>query len=472
MSGGTWTQGDVVSPQTRPGAYFNLIAQAIDLLEAGNSGVVLIVGRADWGPVDTFETITSEGGAELVYGTGLSITKLIKQALRGGAATVLAHRIAGSSAAAATATLDDTLAAAALTITAKYDGARANNFTLTVADHPVSGGTIELKESGTLLETFYASDKQNDTFNTVINATSDYLISSIPGASDLTMDDVADAPLSGGDSGGTVIAGDYTAAQGLAEAQQFDVYVQDDDTTAANQNAVAAWADARRAGGQLFFAVHGGAAAETAAAARTRAQTLDSISNVYVHPGFTDTDGVVYIAQEAAARVAGLIASKGFTKSITFAEIVGAESVELAQTTANIGLSLEAGVCVISTDGSTVRVEKGINTYTSWGTDADKDKSFTKIRTIATLDAVVEGLDAGFKAYIGDVTNDVDGWKSLLGAGQAFLDQLIQGRAIKPGATVALDDANPPTADQLFVKVGVTPLDSVEQVFTTVYVSA
>lgn len=472
MSGGNWTQGDVVSPQTRPGAYFNLIAQAIDLLESGDSGTVLIVGRSDWGPADTFEALTSEGEAERVFGTGLSITKLIKQAFRGGAGNVIAHRIVGSAGAKASATLNDTLVAAALDITALYDGARANNFTLTVADHPVSGKTIELKEAGVLLETFYAADGENDTFNAVINSTSEYVSSAIPGASDLTMVDVANASLTAGNSGGTVIAGDYTAAQGLAENEDFDVYVQDDDTTEANQNAAGAWADGRRDAGQLFMVVHGGAAAETASTARTRAAAFDSVSNVYVSPGFTDEDGVDYIGQEAAARVAGLIASRGFTRSITFAEITDGANVETALTTADIGLSLEAGVCLITADGSTVHVEKGINTFTSYDTDPDKDYSFTKIRTVATLDAVVEGLSAGFNAYIGDVTNDEDGQKSLLGAGQAFLDQLVQARAIKPGATVVIDDSQSPAPDQVFVKVGVTPLDSIEQVFTTVYVSA
>ncbi len=472
MSGGQWTQGDVVSPQTRPGAYFNLVAQAIDLLEAGDSGVVLIVGRSDWGPTDVYVDVVSEGGAERVYGTGLSMTKLAKQALRGGAATVKCFRIAGSTAAKAAATLDDTVAAAALTVTALYDGARANSFTLTHADHAVSGSVIELKEAGVLLETFYAANKENDEFMAVINLTSDYVVATIPGASDLTMADVADAPMSAGNSGASVIAGDYTAAQALHENEVFDVYVQDDDTTSANQDAAGAWADARRDAGQRFVVVHGGAASETASASRTRAGAFDSISNVYVHPGFTDEDGVVYIAQEAAARIAGLIAAKGFTKSITFAEVTGAANVELALTTAEIGLSLEAGVCLVTSDAQVIRCEKGINTFTSYDTDPDQDQSFTKIRTIRTLDAVIGGLDSGFKAYIGDVTNDDDGRKSLLGAGQAFLDQLVQGRGIKPGATVILDSANPPTADQLFVKVGVTPLDSVEQVFTTVYVSA
>lgn len=472
MSGGTWTQGDVTSAQTRPGAYFNLIAQAIDLLEGGNSGIVLIVGRSDWGPTDTFETVTSEGDAERIFGTGLSITKLIKQALRGGAATVLGHRITGSTAAKAAATLDDLVPVAALDITAKYDGARANNFTLSVSAHAVVGKVLDLKESGVLLETFYAAAGENDEFLAVINANSEFITAVLNGVADRVLEDTTDTPMSAGDSGTSVVAGDYTAAQALVENEAFDVFVQDDDTTTANQDAVAAFADARRAVGQLFMVVHGGQAAETASTARTRAGAMDSVSNIYVSPGFTDDDAVVFTGQEAAARVAGLIAGKGFTKSITFAAINDGANVETALTVGDIQLSLEQGVCLITSDGSVIRVEKGINTFTSYDTDPDKDKSFTKIRTIATLDAVVEGLDAGFKAYVGAVTNDVDGQKSLLGAGQAFLDQLVQARAIKPGAVVTLDDANPPTSDQLFLKVGVTPLDSVEQVFSTIFVSA
>ena len=107
MSGGIWTHGEFTSPQHRPGPYFNLIAQAIDLLEAGDSGTVLVVGRADWGPSDTFEVLTSEGLADSVFGTGLSMAQLVKPALRGGAARVCGPRSGGSTGAEAASSLTD-----------------------------------------------------------------------------------------------------------------------------------------------------------------------------------------------------------------------------------------------------------------------------------------------------------------------------------------------------------------------------
>lgn len=471
MSGGTWTQGDVNSPQTRPGAYFNVIAQAVALLEAGLTGTVFVVGRADWGPVDEATEIRSAGESDTTFGTGLSLGKLVKAALKGGAAVVKALRIAAASEASATATLDDTVAAAALDLTAKYSGTRANSFTLTVSAHPVAGKVLELKENGVLLETHYAATGENDEFVTVINDNSVFLTAALNGAADRVLADVTDDPMAGGDSGAGVVAGDYTAAQTLAENESFNVYVQDDDATDANQDAAATWAQGRRAAGQRFILVMGSDAADSLTTAQGRANAQDDEGIVYVHPGFTDVDGVVFTGQEAAARVAGLIASAGVTQSITFDELPDAESVEATLSGPEIQAGLQSGLCLLVTDNSgTTRVEKGINTFISYGSDPNRTKAFSKIRTVMTVDAVQNGLADALNAYIGDTTNDEDGQKSLLGAGQAFLDELERSRAIKPGSTLVLDDANPPTADSVFLVVGLTPLDSIEQVFVTINV--
>jgi len=470
MPGGTWTHGDVSSLQTRPGAYFNLVDQALLLLEAGETGTVFIVGRADWGPVDTVVTLNSEGEATDAFDDGISMEKLVHQAFRGGAAIVKALRITGSSGAKATFTLADIVPVAALDVTALHEGSRANDFTLTVAAHPVVGKNLDLKENGVLLETFYSALGDNTEFAAAIVANSSFITAVVNGAADRVLEDSTDDALVNGDSGTSVSAGDYTAAQVIAESNSFQVYVQDDDTTVANQDAVAAFGDARRVLGQRFIVVMGGQAAETVGTAQTRAGVQDSEGVVYVHPGFTDEDEVVYIGQEAAARVAGAIAGSGATKSITFNTLSDAASVENTLTTAEIKIALGLGVCLLVTDNAdTVRIEKGITTLISF--TPILGKAFAKIRTVAVMDALQNGLELGFAAYIGNTTNDEDGQKSLIGAGREFLDTLERSRAIKPGSSISLDDANPPTADQIFVVVGVTPLDSIEQIFTTVFVS-
>ncbi|MDE0554490.1 MAG: hypothetical protein OXI24_09770, partial [Candidatus Poribacteria bacterium] len=146
---------------------------------------------------------------------------------------------------------------------------------------------------------------------------------------------------------------------------------------------------------------------------------------------------------------------------------VAKTSVALSPT--NVELHLEAGICTLVSDGGAVRVSKGINTLTSTGVGTNKLASFSKIRTIRTLDAVENGLERGARPYIGEVTNDADGRKSLEGALSAFLDELVSGGAIQEGYTLRVERGS---ADQVFLTVGITPLDSIEQVFTTIFVSA
>jgi hypothetical protein len=362
---------------------------------------------------------------------------------------------------------DAVAGAAAITVTALYEGSRANNFTLDVATNPIAGFDVTLKESGVVKERFTADD--NDSMAAQIVAYSALITAVVAGTSNRQFAIVTGSALSGGDSGLTVLAADYTAAQSLLEGEEFSCVVQDDDTTTSNQDAAAAWQATRRADGQRFILCMGSATSASLATAITRAQAQDDEGVVYVFPGFTDEQDVAYSGQEAAARVAGLIAGRGFTKSITFAEVTNAATVEDNLTGTEVEQALEAGIAPITSDGRKVRVERGRNTLTTY--TATKGKVFSKIRTVYTLDRLLDALGQGLRAYVGEVTNDEEGRKSILGAVESFIDQFVQARAIKPEYSVELDPSNPPTSDEVFLKIGLTPLDSVEMIFATIYVS-
>lgn len=477
MSGGVWTEADTRSPRTQPGVYSNIMAEAARIIEPGAGGVVLIVGKADWGPLDEVVSTRSARPSSLGdsiqerFGLTDSLFKLGDQAYQGGALEVKCLRIATSAAAKATVTLQDgdNSPADALVLTAKYEGTRANSFTATVKDHPVSGKILEIAESGVLLESFFIAVNTNEGVATLLNNTSSYVDAKTTGTTGRALGDVSNAAMTGGDSGKMLVAADYTAAQAIAANEAFDVYVQDDDTTAANQTAAAAWAVAQRAGGHRFVAVFGGTATETAADARTRAKAMNNEANVYVHPGFVDTSGVTFSGQEAAARIAGLIAGKGFTRAVTYSPLPRVARTNLTLAPSAVGLHLEAGVLPLIADGGSIRVSSGINTLTSYGVGTNKLPTFAKIRTIRTLDALQNGLERGSRAFLGEVTNNEDGRRSLQGALSDFMDQLVSGGAIQEGYTLSVDRGE---ADQVFISLGVTPLDSIEQVFTTIFVSA
>lgn len=470
MPGGVWTDSDVNNPATRPGAYFNLVAQAVALVGEGVAGVVGIVARADWGPLDSFQELTSEAQVTAMFGDGLSLSKLSKQAIRGGAASVKVMRIAGTGSAPATASLDDSVPAAALTLTTLYHGARGNTFIAVVEDNPVAGVDLKLYEGTTLLEVFTTADGHNDAFVAAINGNSKYISAALAGAADRVVADNAGEAFGSGNSGATAAAGDYTAAQAIALQESFDVFVQDDEDDSAIQDALVEWAQDARLEGNRFITVLGSPAAQTLSAALTRADTMDNEGIVYVFPGFTDEDGTVYTGQEAAARVGGLIAGAGINRSITFSRIPDGADVGLRLTHSEISEGIAGGLLILVFDGESVRVEKGINTLTT--ITSEKPLSYSRIRTIAVLDAVQDGLNDGLTDLVGQVNNDEDGRATILGAAQAFLDELMAARALKPGAFVELDPEHVQDFDNVFLRVGLQPQDSIEKIFVTVYVSA
>src|SRR5690606_21437008 len=231
MPGGAWTIGVVTNPATRPGAYFNLISQAFALIGDGQAGTVAIIGRSDWGPVNEFTEVGSEAAVRSRFGTNGANPKLSNQSIRGGASSVKIRRIAGSSVATADVVVDDDSSdtESALTLTVLYPGARGNAFRITVAANPIEGVDLSVYEDGVLLEQFTTTLGTNTQFAAEIAARSRFLTAAVEGTEDRVLAAVSNVPLAGGDSGDSVVAGDYTAAQALAIQESFGVVVMDDE---------------------------------------------------------------------------------------------------------------------------------------------------------------------------------------------------------------------------------------------------
>ena len=473
MSGGTWTVADTRSPATRPGVYVNLIAQAQRIISEDVGGTIFVMGAADWGPLDEVVDLTFAEAVDDAYGSTEELPKLARSAFAGGALEVMALRIATSAAAKATVALVDATPqnVAALVVTAKYEGERGNNLRLTVKDHPSGGSAkvLELVEAGVLLESYFSAEGTNTDFSSVIGDRSSFIDVASSGAADRELNDIAAAALTGGNSGEMLVASDYEEGRTVAENHSFDLFVGSSDDTAI-QDAFGTWAVERWDEGQRFLVVHGSSATTTVSESRTRAKAFDDFQNIYLFPGYTDTDGVTYTGQEAAAYVAGLIGSKGYSRAITNSPIEGARSVGTVLGQSEVGLGLESGVLMIVADGGRIRMSAGINTLTATGGSGQPTAAFRKIRTIRTLMAIQTGIEDGAEPYLGEVTNNEDGRRSLAGAISAFLDELASAGVIAedPAPTVEVTAGQ---SDQVFIGAGVTPLDSIEQVYVSLYVN-
>lgn len=485
MSGGTWTQSDARNTSTRPGVYINFLSQAQEAVQAGAQGVVAIIGTADWGQLDAVTSLTTEQQVDSALGTGGTLNLLARQALRGGASQVKAYRVATASAAKATTTLNDTAGtpAAAVTLTAKYEGARGNGISVSVAVN-ASDATkkdVSLIESGSVLEVFTVTDNDElvDQISGDVSGVneSQYVTAVVAGASNRSLGNQSATAMTGGNSGTSITATEFTEAMAALEVLDWNLLVPSDTVNTSIQTSVRAYVARLRDEGKKVIAVMGGQSVAGMSAAsvatefgtmKTNAQSA-SIANhegvVMVFPGIVDEQtGTALSGAQTAARVAGLIGRAGFNSSIT-KQTTGATEVTARLTNADIKSGLQAGLLLVTMEGDSALVEQGINTLTTF--TATKSRDFRKIRVIRALDAVAQTINTSLStSAIGVTSNDEAGRSWATSLVRQALELFQQAGAIESGFTVAISDV-PADSDELYIDISVTPIDSIEKVFIT-----
>lgn len=490
MPAANWTQSDTHNTATRPGIYVNFIGQAQAATQIGALGTVAIPVTADWGLLNGITDITTEGQIQDAFGTGGNAALLVAQALRGGAFRVRAFRmgVAGT-VAKATLTLNDGSAAAANVLTAKYEGARANAFTIKVSTNAVDNTKkdVAIIEGGTTLEIFTVLD--NDELTAQINGAvsginaSRYVTATTSGAADRTLTNVAGTLMAGGNSGTAATATEYGAALTALEVYDWNLLVPGDTANTSIQTTVRAYIDRLRAEGHKAMAVMGGQSVSGMSSAAFQTEFTAMIANatsastgnhegiVQVFPGIVDeVTSVALSGAQSAARVAGMIAQNGFVGSVT-KEDTGAANATYRMVNADVKRGLQAGLLMLTVDGDRTVVESGINTLTTFTTD--KPRAFRKIRLIRANDAVAETLNNNMSQLVFGVVNNIkNGQNFVINLVVEALDVFRQAGAIDVGFTVLPDDGRNAVADpdEFFILVSYTPIDAIEKVFISIKV--
>ena len=477
MPGGNWNTFTIIDPGTRPGFYANFIADAIAGVIGGEQGVVCVPVTAAWGPIREFLTFETEAEALAAftnYAAGNALFSVV-EALRGGARSVLAYRVAASAAAVATLTLTDTAGSPAdiVRIDAMYKGAYGNDLRVTVQVDPVDDTVQNLKVldvSGTLLHQFDFTADDVDALVAAVAADTDnvYITATKLGVGDSTIAAISASALTGGDSG---IAGvtntDYVNAHAAMETVDFQVYAltATDSTT---QDAAKLWVTQQRADGVRIQLVYGAAAAETLTNQRAEAEDANHEGIVYVGHG-AYRDGVLYSGGALAPHIAGMVAGAGSQKSTTHAKVTSFDDAEVRLSNPNIKENLRHGVLTLVHNGEYLMIEKGINTLTNYS--QEQNERFSKIRVISTLDAVAKAITKSADAnWIGKIDNDEDGRKALIAAIKSFLDSLVRDRILRTGNEVKQDPERESLGDRFFLYIKIYPVDSIDYIYTTISV--
>lgn len=482
----------VFSKSNRPkaaGSYFNFTAASAAATVQASVGATVAVGFThDWGPDGQVVAVDSMAAWQAIYGssTGTAGYGAVRGAFvgeglpgYGGAGRVLAYRMCGAAGAKAAVTLQNTTPANAITLTARYKGTRGNALRVTTQNNAVDSAKNDLiLLDGTVeLERYTYLDADIAALVTAINAESAW-ITATQVVTGVALGTVSAQAFTGGNDGATLLAADYTAMMALLEAERFGVLAWENLTDGSILTSVKTWAIDLNSRGRRFMVVVGGLANETASTATARGASLNSENFVTVGMG-SYRDAVLSATlstAQLAPRVAGVIAQRGETRSMTFARFAGLTIVS-APTLAEIDTLYAAGVCSLSRDDNTdapVRLERGVTTYTTTTDTAKPYAIFRTPRYVRVMHALETELSQwGDQNVVGKATVNDATRRFVVGEVKKRLAEREALGAVQPGWTVAIDP-NPPATDSdefVAVQIGLTFGRSAEQVYFSAQVA-
>lgn len=449
---------------TLPGVYFDYRNTEVENVSGGIFGTVGMPIVADWGPIDTFTTIRSAGELENVFGpddgTGASTSHLVNEVLKAGAKEVLVLRIGDGTEAAATKVLGNvTPTATALTLTAKYKGTRGNNFTVTVRENPGDNTKNDLiiYENGVQREIYTHVKASVTALGATINDKS-ALVTATVAVGNVALATVTGSAFTGGDSGSSVVAGDYVTAQDAFEREGgFDVYVMDGIGDSAINTAAVAWIESLNEAGLNVYGVIGGPTSESVSTGISVAQGYDSEYITRVGGGdvkFVLADGTEVTRSTAkglAQRVAGLIAAAGITGSITRAEVPGISYVT-PLTLQESKDATAAGLLTLTKVQRRTVVMDGITTFSSF--TAEKDETFATISNIRAMQLINVDLENIFETeFIGKIRNTETGRSAAKARLERYFAQLEAVQVLVPETVVSVDTRRDNTGYSMYFVV-------------------
>lgn len=493
MVGGPWTPADVNAAGTRPGFYMNFISAAIAAVSPGVRGIVGIISESDWGTPNAIVELASIGASEDAYTNDEDATarlfNLTRLCFLGGALTIKAARVMNTTnAVKATLNLNDTDGGGGtdvIRIDALYEGTFGNNIGLIIGDDPLDAAETRVQvfvESALVHEVISTVGHGNagfvDEIVALLTALSSPWITAtklVDGLNDLA-NLATETSLASGANGDAVTASEFTTVLNLFSADRVNL-ITTDSAVAAIQTVVGDWAIARRSEGYRVIAALGSDTADTAAGITTDAQAFNDESVVYTGPGAVMPNvagaSTTYNGATIAVMVAGIIA--GTTgRAVTFISLPTATDVETALTNAQVKTALAGGVLVISQNpiatSPGARIERGLTTL--FNPTGDDIADFKLIRTLRIVDGIGDALTtASANLIIGVQLNDAVGQESVIDIIKDFLDTRVAARDILDNYTVVIDDSEDNSGSNLFLLIGIQPIDAIEMIFTTITIN-
>lgn len=474
MSMGNWTPGE---EKERPGLYNRFISLALSRVKIGASGIVGMPIKADWGPINELVDITSESEVLSTFGESGEgcTTYLLNRCLLGGTKykpnKIIVYRIASSSADFASATITGTLK-----LSARYKGARGNNFKYSISANILDDTKKDFKlyEGSELLATYTVAPTEITELVDSINADGGLITAQKLGETALT--DTTSTSFTGGNSGLDVTSSNYISALDAFEPVLINVLVLDGVSDSSIQASVKSWVTRVRDSGKEVMYVMGGSADDDKDPAIGNARSVGANNKAVVNV-IVGTKNATrsFSSAETACQVAGLIAGTPINKSTTYKQLEDVSDVTVLLSDTQIKQALKSGSFILTRDTNpetyaiSIKVEQGINTLTVYG--ENESKKFSKIKCIRTLDTI--DYDTGYLAatsVIGELDNDDDGRATLISLFKKYLETLADSKAISSDFLTEVDAAFVSEGDVVYLNTQALTVDKIEKIFNSIYV--
>lgn len=432
-----------------PGSAITFVGQAIQRVAPSFADVVALPVTHTWGPTNEPALLTNFSEWEAIFGTDESEGRqAVLQAFagsnlpgKGGAGGVFVSRLAGEAAAAAKLVLTNTKAAeAALHLEAVFVGTGGDDISVeTEADPNIEGNDL-------LIVFFKGVEKERYTYAATnvanlaaqITASSTFLKVAEGTVTGTALTLIAATPLAGGNDGTTLTAEDFSNFLASMTFKPFSLIAYD-GTSGSVLAQFNSWQKAQAEAFRPVMFVSGGALEDTVTTASERAASLADPHAVTLGVGQYKDDllGLTLSTAQLAPRIAGIIAARGQTASLTFADLGGLHAVgSTAPTESQLVTLWEKGVTAIrqTEDPETdLIISKGVTTFTSKTTPGKPYEVFSDPRLVRVMDIFIRKMKLwGDKNIVGDTTVTENSRAAVRAHGNKLIEELKDEGLILP----------------------------------------
>lgn len=443
----------------RPGAYFNVDKMGDDGGFGAIDGVVAVVFKADFGPINSVTVLERDENYADVYGSG-GTTDAIREAVAGGAKKIIACRVGGTGGSAATASL--TATTGTVKITAKHFGAM--DLSVTVRDKLTDSDRKEcIIYTGTTEFERVNFAKGDDEVAALVEAfsKSKNFVAEGQESAEGVITNVSQVAFTAGENPVTA-TGDYSKA--FTEVEKYFINTICVDTEDAAVHALlAAFLERIYEEGQFGIGVVAEKTTKDLEERMEAAEGFDAENIVYVLNSKVSTNDADLEGYQTAALIAGLIAATPANQSVTHTEIERYVTLGELLTNTQVVKAEQRGCLVLSVSpDDKVWIDSGINTLIN---PADnKDAGWKKIRRVKTRYELLYRANAQADALVGKVDNDVNGRSTIIAKLQKICNDMVQeGKLVQ--ATVTENSTYVADTDNCYFDFDVIDKDSAEHIY-------